>query len=147
LNHFRHSALVRVSAARLYDIITDIEAYPRIISQCKAAKIISRAPLADNSEEVTASLTLKLGPLKREFISRNIHTPNSLVKVNLQSGALHSLNGEWRLTEVDADNCNITCDFAFSLGHSALDKLAAKFLQGYLKHSIEHYIAYAERRS
>ena len=149
MNNFHHTALVKVPPQRLYEIITDIESYPKVISQCKSAQITSRKPLDGEqagSEEVVAALSLKLGPLKRRFITRNIHTPHSLVRVDLHSGSMHSLQGEWQLTEVDANTSRIVCEFAFSLGNNTMDALAARFLQLYLKHSVEHYIAYAERQ-
>ena len=105
------SALVAQTAAQLYALIVDVERYPQFLPWCVAARVEQR-----EAASMIASLSIRRGPLRTEFTTRNAMTPDRAVGMTLVSGPFRSLEGLWTLKPLGDDGCSVELRmrFAFS---------------------------------
>ena len=112
MREVKRSALIAESPARMYDLVNDIERYPEFVPWCTAARIVSR-----KENEVVATLTIKRGPLKAEFTTRNLLEPASRVLMQFVSGPFRVLEGLWTLTALGELGCRIELEMRFEFAN------------------------------
>ena len=97
MREVKHSALVAQPPGRLFDLINDIESYPRFIPWCTHTKVLSRSPT-----EIVATIGVHRGPLRSEFTTRNELEPERRILMHLVSGPFRMLEGEWLISPIES---------------------------------------------
>ncbi len=107
----RRSAIVRHSCARMYDLVNDVEAYPRRFNWCSGADVLAREP-----DALTARLELRLGAMTQSFTTRNTLEPPQRITMQLVEGPFRALHGVWTFTALGDAGCKIALalDFDYS---------------------------------
>ena len=95
----------------MFTLINDIESYPEFVPGCTFARIESRS-----EHEIVATLAVRRGAMHAQFTTRNELEPHSRIAMKLVRGPFRELEGEWRLTPIDAAGCRVELmlRFAFS---------------------------------
>jgi ribosome-associated toxin RatA of RatAB toxin-antitoxin module len=124
----RRSALVKYSPAQMFDLVNEVEAYPKRFSWCAGAEILER------SEHVlVARLDLKFAGFQQSFTTRNTIDPPRRLQMDLVNGPFRSLEGVWDFIALGEAGCKVAFaldfDYAGRLGGSAL-KLGFQGLAG-----------------
>jgi ribosome-associated toxin RatA of RatAB toxin-antitoxin module len=96
----------------MYALINDIERYPEFVPGCVAARVVERK---DN--EVVALLSIRRGPLKTEFSTRNLLEPDRRVLMQLVSGPFRVLEGLWTLTPLGDLGCRVELEMRFEFSN------------------------------
>jgi ribosome-associated toxin RatA of RatAB toxin-antitoxin module len=109
MREVKRSALVEKSPAELFALINDIESYPQFLPWCTHARVHSRSP-----REIVATLGVRQGALHAEFTTRNTLEPERAIRMQLLSGPFRTLEGEWRLTPIEADGCRVELALRFA---------------------------------
>ncbi|MGH8121387.1 MAG: type II toxin-antitoxin system RatA family toxin [Rudaea sp.] len=86
----RRSAIVRHSPSQMFDLVNDVEAYPRRFAWCAGAQARARG-----ANSLTARLDLRLGGLTQSFTTRNALEPPQRILMQLVEGPFRALHGEW----------------------------------------------------
>ena len=87
MTHIKRTALVHYSPAEMYALVNDVAAYPKFLPWCKSSKVIS-----EDSREMTASVEIARGALKKTFTTKNILRKNSAIEIQLVDGPFKSLH-------------------------------------------------------
>lgn len=126
MREIQHSALVAQPAARLFEIINDIESYPQFIPWCTHARVRSRS-----EREIVATLGMRRGPLTGEFTTRNELEPYRRIRMHLVDGPFKMLEGEWLLLPIAADMTGPIegCRVQLSMKFAFKDRLSALLLE------------------
>jgi ribosome-associated toxin RatA of RatAB toxin-antitoxin module len=114
----RRSALVGYSAAQMFDLVNDVEAYPKRFAWCAAAKILE----AEGDMQVVR-LDLKFAGLRQSFTTRNRAERPLRLHMQLVRGPFSHLEGLWAFQPLGEDVCKVSLalDFEYTgLGASAL---------------------------
>src|SRR6478672_10256116 len=82
------SALVEHSAARMFALVNDIEAYPERFEWCRDAEILERG-----EDRVVARLDLGLGGFHTWFTTENALSPPHHIDMALRDGPFRQLRG------------------------------------------------------
>jgi len=109
MREVKRSALVAQPQSRLYALINDIESYPQFVPWCVHARVESRT-----EREIVATLGVRRGALQGEFTTRNELEPEGRVYMRLVEGPFRVLEGEWRLTPIDAASTRIELSLKFA---------------------------------
>ncbi|MBS7455940.1 type II toxin-antitoxin system RatA family toxin [Coralloluteibacterium stylophorae] len=111
MSHVHRHALVRHSAARMYALVNDVDAYPRIFSWCEGAEVLERG-----EDHMVARLSLRLGAIRSGFTTRNTLVPDRRIQLDLVDGPFRSLQGVWEFQALDEQACKVslTMDFETS---------------------------------
>lgn len=94
---------------QMFDLVADVEKYPRFLPWCVGARIRSRA-----ETELVADLTIGFGPFRESFTSRvGLERPQR-VRVRYENGPFRYLNNEWDFTPDPRGCCvDFFVDFEF----------------------------------
>ncbi|MBB3228820.1 ribosome-associated toxin RatA of RatAB toxin-antitoxin module [Luteibacter sp. Sphag1AF] len=114
----RRSALVPYTPAQMFDLVNDVEAYPKRFPWCDAAHVIEQ-----NDDVLVARLDLKFAGLRQSFTTRN--TPRRPEKLTMKfvEGPFKSLDGVFGFQALGDTGCKVSLalDFEYSgLGGSVL---------------------------
>jgi ribosome-associated toxin RatA of RatAB toxin-antitoxin module len=124
MREVKRSALIAESPARMYSLINDIERYPEFVPWCTAARVESR-----KQGEVVASLTIKRGPLRAEFTTRNLLEPDKRVLMQFVSGPFSVLEGLWTLTPLGDLGCRVELEMRFEFANRVAGTLFAPLFE------------------
>ena len=127
----RRSAIVKHSAVQMFDLVNDVEAYPRRFGWCTAAHVLAR-----DEDSLTARLELRIAGMAQGFTTRNTLTPPSRIAMQLVDGPFRKLSGAWEFTALGATGCKIALalDFEYAgkmmapLMRSGFEKLADRMV-------------------
>lgn len=94
---------------QMYDLVADVDQYPRFLPWCVGAKVRSRT-----ETELVADLTIGFGPFRESFTSRVALDRPHRVQVTYENGPFRYLNNQW-LFEPDPKGCRVSffVDFEF----------------------------------
>ncbi len=112
------SALVRYSALQMFDLVNDIESYPKFLPWCAGSRIIKR-----EDDYVEAELLISKGGFKKSFSTRNKIDQGGKITVSLLDGPFSYLEGVWNFMPLREDASKISLDLEFEMS-SALASLA-----------------------
>ncbi len=127
----RRSALVGHSAAEMFDLVNEVEAYPRRFRWCSGASVLER-----DGDGLTARLDLRLAGMTHTFTTRNTWNRPERLEVRLVDGPLRSLDGVWTFaalgpaeTDAGAGPASTGCKVVLELDFDFSGRLAGKALQ------------------
>jgi ribosome-associated toxin RatA of RatAB toxin-antitoxin module len=120
----QRSALLPYSAEKLFDLVSDIPAYPNYLEGCAGAVI-----LESSEQSVTARLHLKKAGISQSFSTRNqLYRPNKIT-LALVEGPFENLEGEWRFVTLAEDACKVSLDLTFRMQHTIAHKAGGKLIE------------------
>ena len=114
----RRSAIVPFTPAQMFDLVNDVEAYPKRFGWCDASEVLERE---DNV--LVARLDLKFAGLKQSFTTRNTTDKPHSLAMKFVEGPFRSLDGVFTFQALGDVGCKIALalDFDYAgLGGSVL---------------------------
>jgi ribosome-associated toxin RatA of RatAB toxin-antitoxin module len=112
MREVKRSALIAESPARMYRLVNEIERYPEFVPWCTGARVQSRS-----DAEVVATLSIRRGPLRAEFTTRNLLEPDTRVLMQFVSGPFRVLEGLWTFTPLGELGCRIELEMRFEFAN------------------------------
>ena len=138
----RRSAIVRHSCERMFELVNDVEAYPRRFNWCTGADVRAR-----EANALTARLDLRLGALTQSFTTRNTLEPPHRITMQLVEGPFRALNGVWTFTPLGNAGCKVALalDFDYSglMGpvlRAGFQKLADRMVDDFSREADRIYV-------
>lgn len=92
----------------MFDLVNDIEAYPRRFGWCEAAEVLD-----SGDARVVARLELGLGALRTWFTTENTLARPHHIDMQLRDGPFKRLHGRWAFHALDesASKVSLVLDF------------------------------------
>lgn len=119
------SALLPYSAEQLFDLVNDIESYPRYMDGCIGTSILSA-----EGDIIEARLQLSRAGITQSFATRNrLLRPQSIV-MELLEGPFKSLAGRWQFDALAPEACKVSLDLQFELDGKLASLAAGKMFEG-----------------
>ena len=143
MTHVHRQALVRHTPGQMFDLVNDVEAYPRRFAWCAEAKVRERS-----ENFLVARLDLRFAGLTQHFVTRNeIERPHR-IGMQFVEGPFRSLAGEWRFTPLgdEGSKVELTLDFEISNPLTGLalrmgfQKLADRMVDDFVAESNRAYV-------
>ena len=118
---FHTSRTVAHSATAMFDLVADVESYPKFLPLCRALKVRRRVLLSDGREELIADMQVGYKALRESFTSRVSLDPGKReIIVEYISGPFRHLENDWHFIEIGPDSCRIEFDIAYEFKNRAL---------------------------
>lgn len=138
----KKSALVLYSAAEMYVLVDDIEAYPQFLPWCRSSKILSR-----NEDEVRATIEMAKGGVHKSFTTCNRMQRHKMIDIRLVEGPFKRLEGYWRFEPLRADASKVSLDMEFEFASQLLrvavepvfKQIANSLVDAFCKRAVELY--------
>ena len=115
----RRSALVKYSPAQMFELVNEVEAYPKRFAWCAGAEVLERG-----DDVLVARLDLKFAGFRHSFTTRNVLDRPRRLEMHLVEGPFRSLHGTWDFIALGDTGCKVAFaldfDYAGKLGGTAL---------------------------
>src|SRR5687767_3171695 len=118
MKRIARSAIVEHSAAEMYALVEDIESYPSFLPWCAEATVHERHP-----GRTRATLTARLGALRRSFTTQNENRPGEAIAMRLVEGPFRRFTGDWRFVPLSEKACRIEFSLQYEFSSRTLGKL------------------------
>lgn len=111
-------AILPYSQKQLYDLVADIESYPKFIPWCEAARVLSR-----DGDIVLADLMVRFKGVSGKYTSRVLlDEEQHEISVELAQGPFEHLYQGWKFSKV-AGGTKVEFDIDFALRSKLLEKI------------------------
>jgi len=115
------SALLPYQPQQLFDLVNDIESYPRYLDGCVGAQVLRR-----DADLVEARLDLAKGGIRQSFSTRNRLVVAREITLELIDGPFESFAGRWDFHALGDAGCKLSLNLEFNMNSSVLGAAAAK---------------------
>jgi ribosome-associated toxin RatA of RatAB toxin-antitoxin module len=140
MTQIARSALVRRSASHMFDLVNEVEAYPRRFSWCEDAHVMKRS-----DTEMLARLDLKMGALRTTLTTRNSLLRPERIELQLVEGPFSRLSGHWQFTALAEDACKVTLNLNFDTAGRLLGSALALAFTGLADRMVDDFVREAQR--
>lgn len=113
------SVLVGHSAAKMYALVEDVEAYPQFLPWCSGAEVRRL-----DTHRAVATLHVNYHGLRQRFTTENRMDEASLIEIKLVHGPFQHLDGFWRFVPLAEQACKIEFRLSYELSGKLMEKLA-----------------------
>ena len=132
------------SAAKMFDLVADVERYPEFVPLCRALKIRQRTPMPDGTEIGVADLTVSFKLVREAFTSRvTLDRPNLKILVEYLQGPFSNLENRWTF-EPKSENA---CDVGFYLAYEFKNRMLAVLMGTMFDTAFQRFAAAFEKRA
>ena len=116
----QRSALVNHSAEQMFDLVNDIEAYPRFMPGCQRARILEKT-----DEALVGEQQLGAAGVEQRFTTRNsLERPNRISMV-LVEGNFRDFAATWTFEPLGEDACKVALNMHFEFKKGLLGLAAS----------------------
>lgn len=140
MTQIARSALVRRSAAHMFDLVNEVEAYPQRFGWCEAARILERS-----DTEMLARLDLKMGGLRTAFTTRNRLLRPQRIDLQLVEGPFTRLSGFWAFSELAEDASKVALNLNFETAGRLMGSALAIGFTGLADRMVDDFVREAQR--
>ena len=134
------SALVEHSAARMFDLVNDVAAYPRRFAWCEQAQVLEQ-----DESRMLARLDLGLGKLSTWFTTENRLERPHRIDMQLRDGPFRKLHGLWEFHALDESACKVSLTLDFEPGSRLLGPVFTLGFQGLADRMVDDFVREADR--
>jgi coenzyme Q-binding protein COQ10 len=126
---------------RMYDLVSDLEAYPRFIPNCKAMDVRD-----DASGAILARMTILFGPLTQAYTSRVVADPVAMtITAKAVDGPFAYLDSKWSF-EPEGEGTRIRFDIDFKIANPLVAAVAEPAFAAKQTEIIDAFEDEADRR-
>jgi len=120
MKRIARSAIVEHAAREMFDLVEDIESYPKFLPWCLDATVHERSAAATR-----ATLTVGMRGLRQSFTTQNENRAGESIDLRLAEGPFRRFAAAWRFTSLSPDACRIEFSLEYEFSSRALGKLLA----------------------
>lgn len=146
MKHVKKSVLLWYSPREMYALVTAVEDYPAFLPWCERAEVLQR-----HDDGVTARLHLSYLGVRQAFTTRNSHTPDARVVLQLVDGPFSELDGTWQFVPLPAADgptakaCRIEFDLRYDFDNRALEALVSPVFERIANTFVDSFVKRAEQ--
>lgn len=138
----KKSALILYSAAEMYALVSDIEAYPEFLPWCRSTQVLSRS-----EDEVRAVIEMVKGRVHKSFSTINRMQHHKMIDIRLLEGPFRRLEGYWRFDPLRANASKVSLDMEFEFASPLLriavepvfKQIANSLVDAFCKRAVDLY--------
>jgi coenzyme Q-binding protein COQ10 len=126
---------------RMFDLVNDLEAYPRFIPNCKAMEVRE-----DASGAVLAKMTIQFGPISQAYTSRVVADTKALtITAKAVDGPFAYLDSKWSF-EPEGSGTRVRFDIDFKISNPLIAAVAEPAFAAKQDEIIDAFADEADRR-
>lgn len=136
------TVLIRHSAERMFDLVTDVADYPNFLPWCGGVEIRRQ-----DAHEMEARIDINFKGIKQHFATYNTHERPTRIDMQFADGPFRKFTGYWRFTPLRTDACKIEFALHYEFSSVILEKIigpvfnhiANTFVESFVKRADERY--------
>ena len=118
MHTLKRNAIVPYSKRQMFELVNNIEDYPRFLPWCHRSQIINRT-----DKEIVATLDINWKGLHKSFTTRNVLFPEDRMEITLVNGPLQRLDGIWNFYALNEHACKVNLELEFEFTGHFVDRL------------------------
>lgn len=134
------TVLVPHSAAQMYQLVDNVEDYPRFLPWYGRSEVLYRS-----DTELKARLHMDYMGITQSFATHNHNTLNREIRMTLLEGPFKSLHGTWQFDDLGDDICQITFTLNYELT-GILSRLIAPVFNSISSKLVDAFVKEANKR-
>lgn len=142
MNVLKRSAIVPYTSRQMFELVNNIEDYPRFLPWCHKSEIIKKT-----NEEIIASLEIAWKGIHKNFTTSNKNFLHERIEINLINGPLQHMEGIWAFMSLNDKACKVMLDLEFEFTGRFIDRLfqpvfqhiANSLVDAFCKRAVELY--------
>jgi coenzyme Q-binding protein COQ10 len=135
---------VRHSAADMFDLVADMEKYPRFVPLCEAVRIKSRAAKGDGIAVVISDMTVAYKFIRQTYASRvTLDRPGLKIVVEYLDGPFSHMQNRWTFHPTGEN----TCDVEFYIDYEFKNRTLAMLMGAMFDAAFRKFSAAFEARA
>jgi len=115
MSYVNKSALVPFSAAQMYKLVADIDAYQDFLPWCSHSEVLSH-----EGDVVVGKVTIAKGGVNKSFTTKNYQQENKRIDVKLVDGPFKKLEGCWCFEALKEDACKVSLELEYEFSSKLL---------------------------
>jgi len=125
----------------MFDLVSDLESYPRFVPNCKAMEVRD-----DASGATLAKMTISFGPITQSYTSRVVADPQAMtITAQAIDGPFAYLDSKWTF-EAEGEGTRIRFDIDFKIANPLLAAAAEPAFAAKQNDIIDAFEDEADRR-
>ena len=128
MKKIERSIVLPYSPAQVYAIVNNVADYPKFVSWCEEAKVIS-----ESHYEMFASITVTKAGIHQTFKTRNRLSEGKRIEMFLLEGPFKKLDGIWDFQETEEGGCLVHLEVEFEASNSLLHATIGPLFSGFSK--------------
>ncbi|NOQ79958.1 MAG: hypothetical protein GQ546_11230 [Gammaproteobacteria bacterium] len=109
------TALIPYSAAKMYELVADVDSYQHFLPWCGGSKILSQT-----DDEVQGQVRIQHLGMDKTFTTLNRLQKNKMIEMRLIDGPFKQLQGFWRFDALEENGCKISLDLEFEFSNKIM---------------------------
>lgn len=138
LREIYRSALVPYPAEDMFDLVNDVESYPRFLPWCRDSSV---RETGENERE--ASLEFSRAGLHRRFTTRNSLERGRSIEMDLVNGPFRVLEGRWSFHNLGDAGSKVVLDLRFEFASRLLEAVFAPVFAEVMNSLVDAFVARA----
>jgi ribosome-associated toxin RatA of RatAB toxin-antitoxin module len=134
----RRKARVPYSAAQMFDLVNDVEAYPGFLPWCEKATVEHAS-----AERLEATLHVGAGVVRKRFSTRNRLERPHRIDMELLEGPFRKFTGEWRFDDVAGNGCDVVLALDFEMSSLPLKFVLETVFEELARSQVEAFVTRA----
>ena len=128
INH-KEKKQLPYSANKMFDLVIDINEYPKFIPWCSKVEIKSRnAAEETGSEYLKADLEVSFKIYKEKFLSKIFANSSKLfIEIDNEEGPFKTFKNKWIFLPIDRNKCEVNLEVMFEFKSYFLQKAVGIF--------------------
>ncbi len=112
------SVLIERSAQQMFDLVDDVENYPKFLPWCSQTRVELR-----DAEKTIATLHISFLHVKSHFTTENEKMAPERMLIRLVDGPFRRLEGVWAFKPLAANACKIDFQLSYEFSSSLFEKI------------------------
>lgn len=134
------------TARQMYDLVADVESYPKFLPWNSAARIRARTMLDEFQEQMDADLVISFKVFRERFGSRVILNPSALtIGMDYLDGPFKYMRSSWAFRDLASGGCEIEFHVDFEFKNAILQGVIGLVFQEAMSRIVRAFEARAEQ--
>ena len=109
------------SAMQMYDLVNDVESYPRFLPWCSDGRLVS-----STEDELCGEIEVSRAGVKQRFTTCNKLVKGERIDIGLKKGPFKKLEGSWVFTPLQENACKVELSLHFEFSGALIDRAFGK---------------------
>lgn len=124
---------------QLFDLVIDIESYPKFLPWCLAARVNSQS-----DKEIYADLVIGYRLIKERFSSHVVFQRPDMIRVEYLDGPMRYLSNKWEFIKEPDGSCTIDFYIDFEFKNAFLQKMMGLFFNEAVRRMVSSFQSRAQ---
>ncbi|MEO5342779.1 MAG: type II toxin-antitoxin system RatA family toxin [Gammaproteobacteria bacterium SHHR-1] len=117
MSRVEKSALVLHPAARMFELVADVEGYKDFLPWCSDSRLLSR-----DEQRLCGEIEVSRAGIRQRFTTCNDLEKDRRMGIQLEKGPFRRLEGVWLFTPLREDACKVELQLEFEFSGALIDK-------------------------